>query len=818
MAMRISLNWLSDYISIPFTPDDLAHRLTMLGIEVEAIERPGERMKNVVVGEVLEVSPHPNADKLRLARVTIGNGEPLRIVCGAPNVRTGLKVAVATVGADLGEGFVIRKSKIRGEVSEGMLCSERELGISEHHEGIWELPGQFAIGAPLAEAMGLDDIIFEIGITPNRADCLSHIGIAREIRAISSEKLKLPTVAIEQNGGAIAKQVSIALPQPDLCPRYVAKLVRNVTVQPSPDWLKRKLEAVGLRAINNVVDVTNFVLMEYGHPLHAFDFDVVSKGQIVVRTAAGFAEEYTTLDHKSRTLPPDALLITDGVKPLGIAGIMGGENSAIRDTTKNVLIESAYFSPSSIRRTAKQLGLSTDASYRFERGTDFDIVRTAAERAARMIVELGGGEIVPGLIDEYPSEITHKRLTFRPERARALIGLDIPDERMREIFARLDLTFERESEGAWTLRAPSYRVDLEREEDAIEEIARIVGYDEIPTSTFERAPLTGLRDPLKLRDFDNLIRNTLLALGANECVSTPLVSAKDASRFHEKPVELINPLNIEKDRMRTSIALGLLDAVQHNERFGSAGQRLFEIGHVFHYSDSPEMLGHVREETEIGIAISGIQEPKSPYNAQPVKADIFLLKGLANALMERLSLAKPEYAPINRKLQRWASSDKYFDPEFSLLITISGREVGVMGRVANAIAKAYDLRSDAYLLLLDHAALFEMAHAKRLDPPKVRALPKYPSVERDIALVLKQDIIAKMVGDRIQAEMSELLQHVHIFDAFQSAEMKQSGERSLAFHLVFRSDERTLEEKEVDHIVEKIIQTLERELHARLRA
>jgi phenylalanyl-tRNA synthetase beta chain len=816
--MRISLHWLSEYINIPFTPDELAHRLTMLGIEVEAIERPGERMKNIVVGEVLEVGPHPNADKLRLTRVTIGNGEPLRIVCGAPNVREGLKVAVATVGADLGEGFVIKKSKIRGEISEGMLCSERELGISEHHEGIWELPGELATGAPLAEAMGLDDIIFEIGITPNRADCLSHIGIAREIRAITSEKLKLPTVAIEQNDGAVAKQVSVVLPQPSLCPRYAAKLVRNVTVQPSPDWLKRKLEAVGLRAINNVVDVTNFVLMEYGHPLHAFDFDVVSNGQIVVRTAAGFAEEYTTLDHKSRTLPPDALLITDGVKPLGIAGIMGGENSAIRDTTKNVLIESAYFSPSSIRRTAKQLGLSTDASYRFERGTDFDIVRTAAERAAQMIAELGGGEIVPGLIDEYPSDIADKHFTFRPARARMLIGLDIPNARMREIFERLDLKLEENNGEAWTLIAPSYRVDLEREEDAIEEIARIVGYDEIPTSTFERAPLTGLRDPLKLRDFDNLIRNTLLALGANECVSTPLVSAKDASIFHEKPVELINPLNIEKDRMRTSVAVGLLDAVQHNERFGSDGQRLFEIGHVFHYSDSPEMLGHVREETEIGIAISGIQEPKSPYNAQPTKADIFVQKGLANALLERLGIDKPEYVPINGKLQRWPSSNKYFDPAFSLLITISGREVGVMGRIAHGIAKAYDLRNDAYLLLLDHAVLFEMAHARKLNPPKVKALSKYPSVERDIALVLKQDITAKTVADRIQAEVSELLQHVHIFDAFQSAEMKQSGERSLAFHLVFRSDKRTLEEKEVDQVVGKTIQTLERELHARLRA
>ncbi len=348
--MRISLNWLSDYISIPFTPDELSDRLTMLGLEIEAIERVGGAWDKVVVGEVIEVTPHPNADKLRLTKVSIGNGEPLSIVCGAPNVRQGLRVAVAIIGADLGGGMVIKKAKIRGEASEGMICSERELGISQNHDGIWELPSETAIGLPLADALGMRDTIFEVGITPNRADCLSHIGIAREIRAITGEQVRLPKVSISAKGGAIAKQVKISLPQPELCPRYVAKLVKGVTIAPSPDWLKRRLEAVGLRPINNVVDVTNFVLMECGHPLHAFDFDVVENGQIEVRTAGGFADEFVTLDGKRRKMPADALLITDGKKPLGIAGIMGGENSEIRETTRNVLIESAYFNPTSIRK------------------------------------------------------------------------------------------------------------------------------------------------------------------------------------------------------------------------------------------------------------------------------------------------------------------------------------------------------------------------------------------------------------------------------------------------------------------------------------
>ena len=807
--MRISLNWLSDYISHSFTPDELAERLTMLGIEVDAIERPGERLEKIVVGEVMEVTPHPNADKLRLTRVSIGNEEPLKIVCGAPNVAVGQKVSVATIGADLGEGFVIKKSKIRGETSEGMICSERELGISDNHEGIWVLPNEFTVGMPLADALGLNDVVFEIGITPNRADCLSHIGIAREIRAITGTKLTLPGPKIDAVGGAVSEQVSISLPEPDLCPRYVAKLVKGVTVKPSPVWLQRRLEAVGLRPRNNVVDVTNYVLMECGHPLHAFDFDVVEGGKIVVRTAAGFATEYITLDSKKRKLPPDALLITDGKKPLGIAGIMGGENSEIRETTRNVLIESAYFKPSSIRRTAKQMGLSTDASYRFERGTNFDVLKGAAERAAQMIVELGGGEIVEGLIDEYPSELPHKHFDFRPSRCTMLLGFEVSQERMREVFSRLDIEVEMQNADLWTLRIPSYRVDLEREEDAIEEIARVVGYDQIPTSTFERAPLTGMRDPLKRKEFDEILRSTLLSLGANECVSVPMVSAKDAKNFHESPVEVINPLNIEKDRMRSSIAINLLDAARHNERFGAQGQRIFEMGNVFHYGKTPQLLGHVSERTEIGILISGVQEAKTAYNAGASNADLFQLKGMTESLLGRTGI---------RKLKYQSASASFFDASECLEVTAGETRVALLGRLSAPLAKEYDLRNNAWIGLFDHGAIFELAHAQRVTPPQVKALPKFPSVERDIAVVLSSSVEARSVGMSIRAAApGELLRGVRLFDEFRSPEMKTSGERSLAFNLVFRSDDRTLEEREVDDLINLIIKRLESELHARLR-
>jgi phenylalanyl-tRNA synthetase beta chain len=814
--MRISLNWLSEYISVPFTPEELSDRLTMLGLEIEAIERVGAAWDKVIVGEVLEVMPHPNADKLRLTKVSIGNGEPLSIVCGAPNVRQGLRVAVAIIGADLGGGMVIKKAKIRGEVSEGMICSERELGISQNHEGIWELPNDAAIGLSLADALGMRDTIFEVGITPNRADCLSHIGIAREIRAITGERIRFPKPSISEKGGEIAKHVRVSLPQPELCPRYVAKLVRGVTIAPSPNWLKRRLEAVGLRPINNVVDVTNFVLMECGHPLHAFDFDVVENGFIEVRTAGGFADEFVTLDGKKRKMQSNALLITDGKKPLGIAGIMGGENSEIRDTTKDVLIESAYFNPTSIRRSAKQLGLSSDASYRFERGADFNILEYAAERAAKMIVELAGGEIVEGVLDECAILLKNKQLRFRPARANTLLGMSVSTKRMLEIFSLLDIQVQNSESPEWLLTAPSYRIDLEREEDAIEEIARIVGYDEVPTSTFEHAPLTGIRDPLKLRDFDSLVRTTLLSIGANECVSIPLVSAKNAAQFHDRPVELINPLNTERDRMRTSVAINLLESARVSERFGAEGQRIFEIGNVFHYSVKPEQLGYVNQSPELGILISGTQEPKTAYNAEAIPSDIFLMKGIAESLLSRIGIREFEYS-AEKSLQEEKPSN-FLDPSQSITVSSGMRQIGLIGRIAPALVKTYDLRSDVWIALFDYSALYEIKRKLVENPAPVRPLPKYPSVERDIAIMLAEAISARQVEETIRASAKqEILRSIRLFDHFQSKEMKLASERSIAFHLVFRSDDRTLEEHEVDELIILIIKRLEGELHARLR-
>jgi phenylalanyl-tRNA synthetase beta chain len=457
------------------------------------------------------------------------------------------------------------------------------------------------------------------------------------------------------------------------------------------------------------------------------------------------------------------------------------------------------------------LGLSTDASYRFERGTDIEICPYAAERAAQMIVEVAGGEIVAGMIDAYPNPKAQRSFDFRPERARKVLGMEITDAEMEEIFERLNVGLAKDS-GTWRLAPPSYRVDFDIEEDAMEEVARVYGYEKIPLSISEPTVLGTKRVPLQVREFDQIVRDTLLALGANESVSTPLVSAKDAQIFAPEPVILVNPLNAEKDRMRSSLAINLLEIAARNEKFGAEGQRLFEVGNVFHYSDTSQLLGAIDERTQIGILISGVQEEKSPYNVQSVKADALLLKGIVTAMLDRIGVQSFSLSPAGK-------AEGWFDPAETLAVHVGDKAAGYAGRVSDGIRKMFDLRNDAYIASLDHGLIYQSAFAARLAARKVHPLPKYPAVERDIALVLPVSVSAAQVDAVVKgAAPKGLLQAVRVFDQFQSPEMKSAGERSLAFRLVLRSDDRTLEEREVDEAMQLIIKRLESELHARLRA
>jgi phenylalanyl-tRNA synthetase beta chain len=811
--MKISLNWLREYVAVSFTPQELDERLTMLGIEVEAIENFGEKFAKIVVGEVLEMEKHPNADKLKLTRVSLGSGQPLKIVCGAPNVRVGMKVAVAQVGANLGGGVVIKKSKIRGEASEGMLCSERELGLSENHDGLWDLPQTYVVGTPLAEAMGKGDVVLEIGITPNRPDCLSHIGIAREIAAITANDVAYPTLGTLN--GVTPSEVSVSLQDADLCPRYMGRLVRNVQVKPSPQWLQHRLTTVGLRPINNIVDVTNYVLMECGHPLHAFDASSIANGNVVVRRARGFATEFVTLDGKKRTLDPETLLIADPLKALAIAGIMGGENSEIKDTTKNVFIESAYFLPSSIRRSSKLLGLSTDASYRFERGTDIEGLQYALDRATDLIAELGSGEIVGEVIDEYPSRFDLKCFVFRPAAAVSLLGMNIPESQMLDVFSRLNIGVDRQSNERWMLTSPTYRIDLEREVDASEELARVIGYEHIPTATFERAPLKIMHESLTHLQLEAQVRTELIALGLTECVSSPLVAERAASLFHGSPVEVINPLNEETNRLRTSVAANLLEIVRRNERFGAEGQRLFELGNVFSYDSKTRLVGYVSERMELGVLISGVQESKTPYNIAAVKADIFHLRGLTEQLLRRLNVKQLESASFK---ETEAVGTNIFVADYALTLSQNGVRLATIGKVKQSVADVFDLRGDTFLALIDYSALFASLYQSISIGEKVAPLPKYPAVERDIAIIVPENVSGGRILATIQQSVDKtLFEGARIFDEFRSQEMKRTHERSLAIRIVLRSKERTLDDELVDQSISSALSKLDTEFGARLR-
>lgn len=823
-VMKISLEWLRQYVDVTVSVSELAAKLTSLGIEVEGIEDFASKFALVVVGEVLEVERHPNADKLSLTRVTIGDGaEPLRIVCGAPNVAKGMKVAVATIGADLGDGFVIKKSKIRGEPSEGMLCSERELGLSENHDGIIRLSAEAKLGSPLAEAIGKSDVILEIGITPNRADCLSHIGIAREIALAFGgivKKGEINNSLLDTSRTKAADVAKVTINDPDLCPRYAARVVRGVQVKESPQWLKQRLEAVGLRPRNNIVDVTNFVMMECGHPLHAFDFSTVQNGQIIVRTAEGFAEKFITLDDKERTLPSTALLIADSEKPLAVAGVMGGANSEITHDTTEVLIESAYFNPSSIRKTARLLGINSDAAYRFERGTDIENVLYALDRAAALIAEVSGGEVLDGVIDAYPKKHTPKEFRFRPDKARKLLGANVADAAMEHIFDRLDMTIDKKSSGEWKLTGPSWRVDLEIEEDAIEEVARVHGLQNIPPSTFERAPFPTERDRISKRAFDEKLRSQFVAIGFSECVSTPIISAKEAELFGGPAVEVMNPLTVELERMRPGILPNLLDAARRNERFQAAGQRFFEMGSVFRYQEKQQQVAYVEERNEIGFLLKDIIEDKNVYNAKELTADIYLARSVCEHILKSFQVEGTiQVLTSDLQLGRWQKAHEYFDA-LETLVVLNGKQVlALIGRVHANVEKAYDLRSAVYAGLIDYDLLHSAARKAMTEGFTVKPLAKYPSVERDMAFTIKSEVLAGQLLAEVQASLpKEFVEGVRLFDMFESKEMKQRGERSLAVRVKLRSPERTLEDEEVERIVAGVVSTIETKFGAKLRA
>ena len=798
--MNVTLNWLKNYINFEFSPSELADRLTMLGIEVEATKQLGAELEGVVVGSVTAIRPHPNADKLVLCQVDVGQAEELQIVCGAPNVREGMLAPVATIGATLPIGLTIKRAKLRGEESHGMLCSEKELGLSEDAAGLMELPVDIPLGTSFSEALGLDDIVFELEITPNRPDCLSMIGVAREIRAETGNALKLPEVDFNESETDIQEMTSVTIEAPDLCPRYAARVIQGVKVGASPEWLQQRLESVGVGVINNIVDITNFVLMEYGQPLHAFDYHKLAENRIVVRRAAA-GENITTLDEVARELTSDMLVIADAEKPVALAGIMGGYDSEITETTTDVLLESAYFNPSSIRATAKALGVGTEASYRFERGADPGIVPAALDRAAQLIAELAGGTICEGIVDVYPRQQPLTRIQLRPERVNFILGTALEATEMLQILSRLGFDVKANGAEDYEVIVPTFRSDVTREIDLIEEIARVYGYDNIPT-TLPKGDIP-VPAPNPNTEVHKRIKRFLLAAGMMEAINYSFCdpSCFDRIRFtaddpRRETLKLQNPLSPEMSVLRTTLLPRLLENAQHNRNHQIDTIALFEIGSVFTCN------GEQKEPERVAGILAG-QIGEGVYSDPYRSPDFYDIKGLVEGILEVCGI-------VDYTLQKTGTPT--FHPGRNAEILLGNKQIGTFGEAHPEVLENYDLPYKAYLFEFDMEVLVDAAiFAKRFEP-----IPIYPTVERDLAIVVDKEVLSDMPTELIYATGGELVKSVRLFDVYEGEQVPE-GKKSLAYAITYHSATETLTDKAVNTLHDKVVKHLNQKLGAELR-
>ncbi|MBX3042703.1 MAG: phenylalanine--tRNA ligase subunit beta [Candidatus Kapabacteria bacterium] len=802
--MKLSLNWLKEIIDFEMTPEQLDASLTMLGIEVEGIENPAKKLDGFFVAYVNEKQNHPDADKLSVCQVTIG-GDDLQVICGAPNVDKGQKVVLGTSGAIVpSAGFKLEKRKIRGIESNGMICSQKELELGEDESGIWVLPYDAPVGKSLAEYLGVNDVIFEISVTPNRADCLSHIGIAREIAALNGNKLRMPATKNIPQTGNIENYISVVIKDTDKCPRYTAKLIRNCKIGESPDWLKARLQSLGLRPINSAVDVTNLVLMESGQPLHGFDFDKLSEGKIIVKSAYS-GEKFITLDGKERVLDSEMLMICDAEKPIAIGGVMGGENSEITDATTNILIESAYFNPSSIRKTSKKLGLQSDSSYRFERGVDFQNVPLASMRAAELIAELTGGELITGMIDVYPDKIEQQSVNLRFERVRRIIGINIDDDTILNLLGRLNFKIINSEDGTVTISVPTYRVDISMEIDLIEEIARLYNYDNIE-SDFSSQINFGLHRIVKELSSPSLrgsLRNHYVNAGFTEILTQNQIDPKSIELNGVEAVKLSNPLGEELSLLRTSLINSMLKVINHNIRNGSKNLKLFEIGKVFEKTDNQNsFIPGILENEKLIIALTGENIPLQ-WAAQPNDFDFYDIKGCVEEFSEIVS--------INGLKIKQLEKHNLLSPN-SLTLYLKKVLIGYFGEVKKSVLKHYDIEQKVFIAEINLSEIYKSAEFLKTYQP----ISHFPAITRDLAFILSNDIAAGDVLSSIKESGGKFLQDLVLFDVYHGQGIDDNS-KSLAFNLTFRAIDRTLKENEIDESLNNIINKIESKYSAHLR-
>lgn len=798
--MRISYNWLKEYVDIELTVQQVSDKLTMAGLEVEGLEYLGEGIEGVVVGKILSIKPHPDADKLTVCEVDTG-AEALTIVCGAKNMKEGDKVPLAVAGARLPGGIKISKGKLRGVVSHGMLCSEKELGLAKDAHGLMILPDELPVGESIVKAIGLDDWAMEINVTPNRPDCLSVIGIAREVAALTRRPMKMPEANLKETGKPIKELAKVEVEDVEACPRYAGRVITGVKVGPSPQWLQRKLHAVGIRSINNIVDVTNYVMIETGQPLHAFDYDLLQGRKIVVRTAAE-GEAFTTLDGVERKLATGMLLICDGERPVALAGVMGGQNSEVSPATVSIFLESAYFNPGSVRRTAKKLGLHSEASHRFERGTDPEGVLAAADRAAGLISQLVGGAVATGMADEYPKAIVMPEVELRVSRVEMVLGAKLEKNEIEDIALRLQLSVKDTGEDTLMLQAPTFRPDLTREADIIEEVARVYGYAKIKT-TLPSFVMTAVQ-PDRTRDASGSVRDALLCSGYDQVVNYSFINPREFDRlnlaeddYRRKVVELQNPLTVEQSVMRSTIVPSLLNNLSWNFSRGVRELRIFEISKVFH-SEGP---GLPKEPLRVAALATG-RRTGSLWDGQTV-VDFFDIKGTVELLLGQMRI-EGMFKP--------ASDVPFLHPGKSAWVMVGGREAGYLGQVHPDVMKEYDLPLDAFVFELKLEDLIEV----EADEVKFRQLPKYPAIERDIAAIVQEDVTSFNIIKAIESMKLDLMEDIRLFDHFSGSPIPE-GRKSLAYTITYRSPERTLTDDEVNAQHQLVMNMLKERLGADIR-
>ena len=806
--MRISYNWLKQFIKIDLPSEETAAMLTDLGLEVEVVEKFQSvkgGLKGVIVGEVITCEKHPDADRLKVTTVDLGDGKPVQIVCGAPNVATGQKVPVATIGTILfdkeGKEFEIKKGKIRGQESHGMICAEDELGIGTSHDGILVLDPAIKAGTTLAEVLKVEnDEIFEIGLTPNRADAMSHFGVARDLRAGLLQKSK----NVELITPSIAKfkvdkrtlKIDVDVVDSKLAPRYCGLTLSGITIKPSPNWLQNRLRSIGLTPKNNIVDVTNYILHELGQPLHAFDASKIS-GKIVVKTAAK-GTKFKTLDDVERILHEEDLMICDEKEPLCIAGVFGGKKSGVTDSTTNIFLESAYFNPVSIRKTAKRHGLSTDASFRFERGIDPEMTLYALKHAALLIQEVAGGEITSDVVDIYPKKIEDFSVFLNFEKTTQIIGQELSKDTIKKILASLDIKVNSASDAGLGLTIPSYRVDVQREIDVIEEIVRVYGYNNI---NFSKKLNASVSNSPRTEDYkiQNTIANLLIAQGFNEMMANSLTTpdyAKLSSVLKEdNNVLIVNPLSNDLSVMRQSLLFSGLEAISYNINRKNADLKLFEFGKSYH-----KLLSGYNEKKHLSLFVTGNRMPENWTNASK-PSDFFLFKGYVEGVLSRLGFTKTQGRPTE--------TDIFAE---GIALATGNDTLVELGIVKKSILKHFDIKQQVFYADFNWNLLLKLLSLKI----KFQEIPKYPEVRRDLALLVDSNVSFDAIYNLAKQSEKTLLKSINLFDVYEGNNLPE-GKKSYALSFILQDNTKTLIDSQIDKIMNKLKTAFESELGAVLR-